>query len=91
MSTSQAQIQVIFSLLYFAMGFGNGAAFTLGVSFRGLGRASMASAKTADTATRKMGVLKETKFTLFNIDDLKALFVVVHYVGQFSAFLLHRQ
>ena len=57
----------------------------------GMGSASMASAKTADTATRKMGVLKETKFTLFNIDDLKALFVVVHYVGQFSAFLLHRQ
>ena len=57
----------------------------------GMGSASMASAKTADTATRKMGVLKETKFTLFNIDDPKALFVVVHYVGQFSAFLLHRQ
>jgi hypothetical protein len=37
----------------------------------GMGSASMARAKTADTATRKMGVLKEAKFTLFIIDEFQ--------------------
>ena len=69
----------------------NVAAFALGVSFKGLGRASMAIAKRPDMARRRTGALNGFKFTLFNIDDLRALFVVVHYVGQFSAFLLHRQ
>lgn len=57
----------------------------------GMGSASMAIAKRPDMARRRTGALNGIKFTLFNIDDLNALFVVVHYVGQFGALLLHWQ
>lgn len=71
------------------MVFVNTAAFAREASVRGIGRASSANAKTAVMATRRMGVLKEIKFTLFIISGVLGLFVVVHDVGQFRALFLH--
>jgi len=89
--TEQAQIQLIFPLIKVPEVFVNTAALARGVSVLGTGSTSSAKPKTADTATRKMGVWKETKLTLIIIGELQALFVAVHDVWQFHALLLYRE